>query len=94
MTRHYSTKSDANQAPIATGLRQVGASVISLHRVGDDCPDLLVGFRGVSYLLEVKNPDGRDRVSEGQERFIEDWRGGPAVVVRSLQEALEVIGAL
>lgn len=92
MPRHYAKKVDANQKPIVAGLRGVGASVALLHRAGDDIPDLLVGFRGVTYLLEAKNPDGKDKVSEGQERFIEDWRGGPVAVVRSLDEALRVIG--
>ena len=47
-------KIDANQTEIVKALRQVGASVQSLASTGKGCPDLLVGFRGVNWLLEVK----------------------------------------
>ena len=52
--------------------------------------DLLVGFRGANYLLEVKTSKGKLRAS--QERFLGRWRG-QAVVVRTLTEALQAIGA-
>ena len=66
MTRHHSTpRTDGNQAEVVAALQAYGASVQSLAGVGKGCPDLLVGFRGVTYLLEVKDEnsdiESRDR---------------------------------
>ena len=83
-------KPDANQADIVKALRACGASVLELDSVGGDCPDLLVGWRGVDRLMEVKMPDGT--LSDGQRDFARDWRGAPVVTVRSEAEALVAVG--
>lgn len=70
-------------------LRKAGASVQCLHRVGQGCPDLLVGFRGQNYLLEVKTPNGT--LNAHQKAWIMIWYGQVAVVT-SAEEALRVIG--
>ena len=81
---------DANQAEIVEALRQVGASVQLLHRVGGGCPDILVGYRGQNWLMEIKLPTGR--VRQGQREWHQQWRGHVAVVY-SVGDALRVIGA-
>ena len=40
-------KVDQNQSEIVSALRDFGATVTSLHRVGEGVPDLLVSFLGV-----------------------------------------------
>lgn len=82
-------KTDANHAAIIAALRQVGASVVSLHAAGDGLPDLLVGWRGANYLLEVKSAAGR--LTPAQARLHATWAGRIAVV-RSVDEALRAIG--
>jgi len=54
-------KVDDNQAEIVDALRRAGMSVQPLSSVGSGVPDLLVGFRGVNVLLEVK--DGNKALS-------------------------------
>lgn len=83
-------KPDANQSTIVAALKRCGASVVDLSSVGGDCPDLLVGYRGVDRLLEVKTATGD--ASEGQAAFIATWKGGPVSIVRSEAEALLAIG--
>lgn len=86
MARYSYHRLDANAQVIRDGLEAVGASVD--HR----CPlDWLVGFRERNYLLEVKTAKGKLRAS--QERFWASWRGQKALV-RTLDEALAVIGAI
>jgi Holliday junction resolvase len=46
---------DGNQAAIVKDLRQIGCEVQHLHTIGKGCPDLLVAFKGVWYLVEVKD---------------------------------------
>jgi hypothetical protein len=84
---------DGNQAQIVRALRQVGASVQSLADVGDGCPDLLVGFRGVTMILEVKDGNASpsdQRLTEDQKRWHKAW-AGQVCIVRSPEEAIKAI---
>lgn len=80
---------DANQAEIVADLRAIGASVQHLHEVGHGCPDLLVGFRGENYLFEIKSLGGR--LTLEQRCWHDLWRGQLAVI-RSIEEALAIMG--
>lgn len=90
-------KIDVNQPEIVEALKSAGATVRSLAAVGEGFPDLAAGFRGRTFLLEVKRPKAKGQrageLTEDQERFFEEWRG-QAVVVRNPEEALRAIGAL
>jgi hypothetical protein len=89
-------KADDNQAETVRALRRVGASVQTLHRVGCGCPDLLVGYRGRNFLLEIKDgrkSPSRRALTKDQELFHALWRGEIAIV-RSVSEALRAIGAI
>lgn len=81
-------RKDANQPEIVRGLRAIGASVHPIS--GKDIPDLLVGWKGKTFLLEVKGPKGK--LKPGQFLFHTTWPGGPCEVVRSVDEALAVLG--
>lgn len=84
---------DENQSDIVQGLMYMGATVQLLHAVGQGCPDLLVGFKGRNYLLEVKNPDkdpNQQKLTKDQERWHALWSGQKAVV-RTLDEAIIAI---
>ena len=85
----YDARADANQAEIVAALREIGATVTDLHRVGGGCPDLLVGYRGVNYLLEVKTEDGEFTPKEAD--WFLTWHGQRAVV-HTIAEALAVLG--
>ena len=89
-------RTDRNQPEIVAALRKVGASVISLAAVGDGVPDLLVGFRRSTYLLEIKDgkqPPSKRELNEEQVDWHMDWIGGPCTVVNNVEEALAFIGA-
>jgi Holliday junction resolvase len=80
---------DRNQREIVAALRKAGASVEHLHAVGKGVPDLLVGYKGRNYLLEVKGERGK--LTPAQVDWHEGWIG-LAHIVRTPQEALEAIG--
>jgi hypothetical protein len=88
-------KVDRNQTEIVQALRQVGATVQSLAACGDGVPDLLVGFRRGTFLLEVKDgtkkPSARE-LTPDQIAWHLQWGGGACVVVNSVPEALAAIG--
>lgn len=82
---------DDNQMAIVRALREAGATVCSLSAVGSGCPDLLVGFCGENFLLEVKNPEGRGmRFTPAEREFFDTWRGRVYVVTDAVQ-ALAVL---
>jgi hypothetical protein len=89
---------DRNQSEIVLMLRTVGCTVQLLHKVGQGCPDLLVGYRGQNILLEVKDgelsPSAR-KLTDRQVEWHRDWRGQVAVVcnVREAMAALGITGA-
>lgn len=89
-------RTDGNQVEIVRALRAVGATVQSLADIGKGCPDLLVGFRGDTYLLEVKDgskvPSAR-KLTEDEERWHKEWHGDNLHTVNSLEEALLAVGA-
>ena len=91
-----SAKVDANQDQIVQALRVAGASVQSLARMGKGCPDLLVGYRGINYLIEIK--DGRRVPSEikltpDQVKWHGEWKG-VVHVAYCVDDSLAIIGAL
>lgn len=84
---------DANQTQIVEALRACGATVRVVTQ-GNGLPDLLVGYRGYTLLLEVK--DGRkppsDRVlTPAEEKFFKEWTGGMLAVVESVEDALDIL---
>lgn len=103
MTFSRAKRRDASEPAIVEALRGVGAYVAQLD--GGGIPDLLVGFRGATYLLEVKTPQkngrarsrnhegGRGELKPRQASFLDAWCGGPVAVVHTVEEALAAIGA-
>jgi len=89
---------DANQPSIVADLRRIGATVHHLHTIGRGCPDILVGFRGLNYLFEIKTPridlfDVKSRqthLTAKQRDWHDTWEGQVAVI-RSLEDALAVM---
>ena len=90
MTR-YAAKTDANQQEIIDALRDVGCSVECLHQAGSGVPDLAVGYQGFTYFMEVKTDKGK--LTPDQVEWHASWRGQVAIV-RSVDEALRVIGVM
>lgn len=95
---------DASEGDIIKALRTAGATVWQVS--GKDIPDLLVGYKGQTFLLEVKTPgleytDKRNgktykrdgALREGQKEFFASWTGGRAREVFTPEEALMAIGA-
>lgn len=86
---------DANQPEIVAALRGVGATVLHLHQL-KNCCDLLVGYRGRTFLMEVKDPAqplSKRQLTPGEAEFARTWRGTPYHVVHTADEALAIITA-
>lgn len=95
----YARQRDVNENEIVAALRAAGAAVAKLDGTG--VPDLVVSFRDVLTLIEVKNPNakgggkyntGGSELTSAQVVWWAKWKGKPVVVVHDVAEALEAIG--
>ena len=85
---------DANQNSIVKALRDANASVQSLAKIGNGCPDLLVGYASANYLIEIKNPDmpiNKRNLTPDQKKWHCEW-AGIINVIETPEEALRLIG--
>lgn len=80
-------KRDANHGEIVAALKQFGFSVYDAAHAGRDFPDLVVGFGGMTYLVEIKSSETAP-LTEGQSEFARTWRGSAVVVLRSRANAV------
>jgi hypothetical protein len=98
----YANKIDASQPGIVNGLRKIGASVESLAKIKGGCPDILVGFNGYNYLLEIKTPNSAhskskpglkgngSKTKSTQIEWYRCWRGR-VDVIETLEEAVSIV---
>jgi Holliday junction resolvase len=102
----FARKRDDNEPEIVQVLKRAGAVVVKLPGFG--MPDLLVGFGGLTFLLEVKVSStkaghahkrtdrslvGHGELTEFQVEWWTKWTGAPIMIVHTPEEALLAIGA-
>ena len=84
---------DGNHAEVVKALTAAGMKVQSLATIGKGCPDLLVGFRGLNVLLEVKDgakpPSGR-LLTADERGWLDTWPGY-CPVVTSAEDAVNAV---
>jgi len=86
-------RTDDNQEEIVHALLKIGCTVQLLSDVGGGCPDILVGYHGKNYLLEIKDenkPPSQRKLTPAQDVFHGKWRGQKAVV-KNIDEAFDVV---
>lgn len=89
----FAARKDANQDEIVSALRSIGATVTSVHQIGNGLPDVICGFRGKNYLLEIKDgnkPPSRRRLTEDEKRWHKQWQGH-VDIVESVDDAINLI---
>jgi hypothetical protein len=82
-------RTDANQSAIVEALRKVGATVTPTHMVGGGFPDITVGYRGRTFLFEIKSGD-RWKLTNDEFDWHERWTG-QAAIVTDPEQAIAVI---
>jgi Holliday junction resolvase len=88
----FPKKVDNNQLDIVKTFRSMGATVLNLSAVGKGCPDLLIGYKGISVLVEIKSKTGK--FTEPQLKFMEQWQGGAVNRIDSIDGAIRLIKLL
>jgi len=90
---YYKKRVDENQRTLVHTFIALGASVLNLSTVGRGCPDLLIGYKGKSVLVEVKR-DAKSSFTEPQVKFMQEWRGGAVSRIDSVDAAIRLIKML
>jgi hypothetical protein len=91
-TPRFRQQRDSNHETIAQALQYHGCMVADLAEAGGGVPDLLVGYRGILFLVEVKSPVGV--LSPKQRAFFDTWIEYPALVLRSVDDVRHVMEVL
>jgi Holliday junction resolvase len=99
MRPRHARKRDDNEPEIVEAFEALGCSVTRLD--GKGVPDLLVGMRGRTWLVEVKCPLGprgglptrnaTGGLTEDQVDWWKAWRGEMPIIVRTIAEVEKLI---
>ena len=84
---------DDNQSIIVEALRKSGAYV-RIVTMGHGVPDLLVGYKGYTLLLEVKDGNkspSQRKLTGAEQKFFNEWTGGILAIVESVEDALAIL---
>lgn len=86
---------DLNQPGIVKTLRDLpGISVQSLAAVGGGVPDIVVGYKGRNYLVEIKNanmPASGRQLTPAESAWHQNWTGQVAIC-ETVSSILKQIG--
>ncbi len=87
---------DVGQSAVVKYLRSLGMSVQPIHTLGKGVPDLLVGWRGQNFLLELKDgtkPSSAQKLTTAEDKWHKAWGGQVAITNSPEAAALAVIEA-
>ena len=87
-------KRDNNHRAIVQALRKIGCSVADTASMGKGFPDLVVGYRGKTFLVEVKNETtgyGKRGLNPLQKQFREKWLGSKIIIACDVEQIIKQI---
>lgn len=89
-------RKDANHAEIVKAFRDRGFSVLDISQL-KNCCDLIVSYApSCTIAVEIKDgskPKSAQRLTEGEEKFRDEWKGCYAIV-RSVEDVEFIAGGI
>lgn len=82
----YAPHADRNHSDVIGWYEELYCSVLDLHKVGENCPDILVGCAHLTDLVEIKWEAGQ--LSPGQVLFHKNWRGSKVIIVKTQPDVI------
>ena len=83
----YASKPDANQTQVVEELRARGCKVDHTHTLRAGRPDIVVGYVGWLFWLELKSGP-RKKLTPKEAEFHSEWDGMPVLRVDSCEDAM------
>lgn len=91
-------KTDNNHSDVRDFLRGIGCSVADTSGAGEGFPDLVVGYRGKNFMIEIKDCEkekAESKLTPAQIKFHAGWNGqidivtGPDDALATIQRYLQ-----
>lgn len=89
----YAKRTDVNQRIIVETFRSMGATVIDTSSLGKGFPDLVVGYRNQTLLVEIKK-DNKAKFTVQQLEFLTKWNGGTVARIENQEQAIKLLSLL
>lgn len=87
-------KVDSNQKRVMQLCRQIpGVSVVTIHTLGKGVPDLILGYKGKNYLIELKDgakSESRKQLTNDEKEFHDKWQG-QICIAEGIEDILKLI---
>jgi len=87
-------KTDSNHKEIMNQLRKIpNISVFSTHTIGKGFSDIVVGYKGLNYLIEIKDgkkSKSQKKLTEAEIKFHFDWYGQISIA-ENIDDILKII---
>ena len=90
----YARRVDSNHGDIVNALRAMGVGVWDASGAGNGVADLICGWRGRVYLVEVKSGSNGLTVAQQQLANMLESRGAQLHIVRTVDEAIRLFGGV
>lgn len=88
-------RQDGNHGTLRSRFEAIGGTWEDIVPWRSGLPDAMLGLRGITELVEVKDPNqppNKRKLRPEQERFRREWRGRPVRVVETFEEIAELFG--
>ena len=89
----YAKRVDLNHQEVVKTLRSLGASVFDASRMGQGFPDLVIGYKHQTVLVEIKSGESK-KFTVAQLKFMADWKGSAVVRINDVDGAIRLIKVL
>jgi hypothetical protein len=89
----YAKRTDKNQQLLMDTFRSLGATVHDLSKCGNGIPDLLIGYKNHTCLVEIKSSD-KAPYTKHQKDFLATWKGGMIARIDNVDCAIRLIKVL
>lgn len=92
MTLRLRSKVDANQPKLVAQIRKLGATVKVVSQLKRFC-DIVVGYQGKNYLIEIKDPDkppSQRKLTPDEIDFHMEWEG-QIDVVHTIEDVIKIL---
>ena len=87
-------RTDSNHKQIIDKIRLIPfTSVFSTHTIGKGFPDIVVGYRGVNYLFEIKDENktaSQKKLTESEVKFHRGWMG-QVHIIQNIKDVYKIL---
>ena len=87
-------KTDNNHKEILDQCRKIPQlTAFSTHTIGKGFPDIVVGYKGLNYLFEIKDPlkpKSARKLTQHESSFFCNWKG-QVNVIHTIEDIIEIL---